>query len=455
MIKSMKFGGTSVGSVDALERMISIILKEEASKAVVVSAMSGITNSLVACLEGKGEISEMAEVLLERYSVAAKAAMADSTYATYKNKLEDSIGKLSEVLEQYSNNPCPPLEDTIVSWGERLSSLTVAYILQSRGADGVSISSEEAGIIASGTYGNGSADLEATHENLQKNILPLLEDGVIPILTGYYGIGPEGKPMTFGRGGSDYSSSVVACGLEADCCEIWTEVNGFMTADPRVVPEAFTIHEMDYSEAAELAYFGAKVLHPRTVEPVRKRGIALAVKNTFNPDFKGTIIRNIKNGSKGILRSVASKTDLSIVKIYSSELVYQPDLVSRLVATVSGAAGNTYAMSTSLSTIAFLIPSNKIEDVISKISTMHEIQVEKYTVKSNVALICCVGDNMINMPGVAAKVFANISETGANIEMISEGASDVALNFVIPDSNALDAVRNIHREFIGGQNERI
>lgn len=454
MIKSMKFGGTSVGSVDALERMISIILNEEANKAVVVSAMSGVTNSLLACLEGKSEIDDIANILLERYSTAAKAAMTDSVYKTYYSKLGDSIGRLSEHLEAYKDDPCEPLHDTIVSWGERLSSLTVAHILQSRGRDGISITSEEAGIVAYGTYGNGSADLVSTHKNLQKNVLPLLNDGAIPVLTGFYGVGPEGKPMTFGRGGSDYSSSVVACGLEANCCEIWTDVNGFMTADPRVVKDAFTIHEMDYSEAAELAYFGAKVLHPRTVEPVRKRGIPLAVKNTFNPEAKGTIIRKIKNESKGILRSVASKTDLSIVKIYSSELVYQPDLVSRLVASVSGAAGNTYAMSTSLSTIAFLIPSNTIDDVIGRISTMHESQVEKYTIKNNVALICCVGDNMINMPGVAAKVFANISETGANIEMISEGASDVALNFVIPDDKALDAVRNIHKEFIGGPNEK-
>lgn len=455
MIKSMKFGGTSVGSVDALERMISIILNEEANKAVVVSAMSGVTNSLVAFLAGKINAEEIAGRLYDRYSAAAKAAMSSNVYSEYELKLKESINKLSGHLSEYSKQPCPHLEDTIVSWGERLSSLTVAYILQSRGAKGVSLTAEEAGIVANGSYGNGSADLAATHENLQKNVRPLLEKGMIPVLTGYYGIGPEGHPMTFGRGGSDYSSSVVACGLEADCCEIWTDVNGFMTADPRVVPEAFTIHEMDYSEAAELAYFGAKVLHPRTVEPVRKRGIPLAVKNTFNPESKGTIIRSIKNKSKGMLRSVAAKTDLSIVKIYSSELVYQPELVSRLVATVSGAAGNTYAVSTSLSTIAFLVPSEKIEDIIDKISTMHEIQVDKYTVKSNVALICCVGDNMINMPGVAAKVFANISDTGANIEMISEGASDVALNFVIPDNKSLDAVKNIHREFIGVQNERI
>ncbi len=200
------------------------------------------------------------------------------------------------------------------------------------------MSSEEAGIVADGFPGNGSANLEATFNNLKRNVVPLIEAGRTVVLTGYYGCDHDGRPMTFGRGGSDYSGSVVAYAVNADCCEIWTDVNGFMTADPRAIQAARTIVEMDYGEAAELAYFGAKVLHPRTIEPVRKKNIPLLVKNTFNPGNKGTLIHCLRKNGNDLLRSVAAKGDLSIVKIYSSELVYQPGLISRLVSSISDAA---------------------------------------------------------------------------------------------------------------------
>jgi aspartate kinase len=300
-----------------------------------------------------------------------------------------------------------------------------------------------------GNPGNGTADLEATHENLQMRMVPLLEQGQLPIITGYYGCDLNGRPLTFGRGGSDYSAAVVAHGLDANCCEIWTDVNGFMTADPRVVKEAATIHEMDYGEAAELAYFGAKVLHPRTIEPVRRKEICLMVKNTFDPDGKGTRIKKLKEQNGEVLRSVAMKGDLSIIKIYSSEIVYQPELVSRLLSAVTDGV-NTYAVSTSLSTLSVVIPSPSVKGIQDRLAGFGTDQVEKIAVKDNVSLICTVGDNMINIPGVAARVFKAVEEVGANIELISEGASDVALNFVVPSNRAADVVRKIHSTFIGG-----
>ncbi|WP_019177873.1 aspartate kinase [Methanomassiliicoccus luminyensis] len=451
MIKAMKFGGTSVGSVDALERMTSIIKNEPAKKVVVVSAMSGVTNSLIACIRDRPDTGEFVGQVRTKYASAGKILMKPDVFERYGKALDESIGGLSKALDARKKADADPvLDDLISSWGERLSTITVAHILQSRGVDGIAVSSEESGLIAEGTPGNGSANLEATYRNMKKNIIPLLEEGKTPVHTGYYGVDRKGVPMTFGRGGSDYSGSVVAFGLDANMCEIWTDVNGFMTADPRAVTGARTIDEMDYSEAAELAYFGAKVLHPRTIEPVRKKNIPLTVKNTFNPEAPGTLIRRQKSDGGDLLRSVAVKCDLSIVKIYSSEIVYQPGLISRLIGSISDAAVNTYAVSTSLSTLAVVVPTTAVDEVIRRISALNEPQIEKLTVKGNVSLICCVGDNMINMPGVAAKVFANVAEIGANIEMISEGASDVALNFAVPSEKALDAVRSIHNTFIGG-----
>lgn len=451
MIKVMKFGGTSVGSVDAMERTASIIGRDDSRKVIVVSAMSGVTNSLIASIRDRPPVDEVVSGLRSKYSSSAKIIMAPALFSEYAEALDSSLDGLRSTLGARWKVPSDPvLDDTISSWGERLSSLTLAYILRSKGVDGMPLTAEKAGIVAQGTPGNGSADLDATHRNLRKILLPLLEEDATPVLTGYYGCDDRGRPMTFGRGGSDYSGSVVAYGIDADCCEIWTDVNGFMTADPRAVPTAKCINEMDYNEAAELAYFGAKVLHPRTVEPVRRKGIPLMVKNTFNPDARGTLIRAQKSNNGDILTSVAVKCDLSIIKVYSSEVVYQPGLISRLVGAISDAAVNSYAVSTSLSTLAMVIATPAVDEVLKRIDSLGEQQVEKLTVKGNVSLICCVGDNMLNVPGVSAKVFSAVADIGANIEMISEGASDVALNFVVPSDKALDVVRSIHRTFIGG-----
>ncbi len=450
MIKVMKFGGTSVGSRAALERAAFIIGRGRENKAVVVSAMSGVTNSLIACIREKQELEVLLQQLKMKYTTESSNLMSEEIFNSYSKDLDGSILRLGQVIRRrWAVKADPILDDTISSWGERLSTLCLASILRSRGLDSIAVSSEEAGIVAMGLPGNGSADLEATHENLQMRMVPLLEQGKLPIITGYYGCDLNGRPLTFGRGGSDYSASVVAYGLDADYCEIWTDVNGFMTADPRAVPEAATIKEMDYGEAAELAYFGAKVLHPRTIEPVRRKGICLLVKNTFDPEGSGTRIRKLKDASGEVLRSVAMKSDLSIIKVYSSEIVYQPELVSRLLSAVSDGV-STYAVSTSLSTLAVVIPTPSVKGMSDKIAALGNDQIEKISVKDNVSLICAVGDNMINIPGVAAKVFVAVEEAGANIELISEGASDVALNFVVPSNKALDVVRKIHRTFIGG-----
>jgi aspartate kinase len=340
------------------------------------------------------------------------------------------------------------IQDAIQSWGERLSSLTLTYILRSKDVEAVPILSEEAGIVATGFPGNGTADLMATSKNLMATLAPMIEEGWVPVITGFYGCERLGRPLTFGRGGSDYSGSVVAHALDADVLEIWTDVNGFMSADPRIVPEARTIHDMDYGEAAELAYFGAKVLHPRTIEPAKRRNIPVWVKNTFRPDAYGTKISSMKATGTTLLRSVAMKTDLAVIKFYSSEIAYQPSLLTKILESVNGNGVSTYAVSTSLSTLAVAVPSSSIAEILERVGTIKE-DIESVSVKEDMALICAVGDSMLENTGVAAKVFAVVAEIGANVEMISEGASDVALNFVVPSSRAIDVIRKLHEMYIG------
>jgi len=459
MIKVMKFGGTSVGSVDAMLRTVDIIRREPASKVVVVSAMSGVTNGLIGMMrESEHKAEASLRQLAQRHLETARATMGEAEFVEYAPLLQQRVEGLRDHLHAYHQAPRghekKVLYDTISSWGERLSSLTMAYILRSQGCDALAMTSEEAGIVATGSPGNGTADLYSTSVNLKARVLPLLGRGRTPIITGFYGMDATGRPLTFGRGGSDYSGSVVGNGLDADMVEIWTDVDGFMTADPRVVPDAITLEEMDYNEAAELAYFGAKVLHPRTIEPARRKCVQVWVKNTFNPDGKGTKIHKIRSPARNMLRSVAVKRDLSIVKVYSGEIAYQPGLISKILDSITANGVTTYAVSTSLSTLAVVVPQEQVAEVVERLRELKD-EVEKVHVKEGVSLVCAVGDSMLDSCGVSAKVFATVAEAGANVELISEGASDVALNFVVSNERAVAVVKLLHERYIGERYEAV
>jgi aspartate kinase len=279
-------------------------------------------------------------------------------------------------------------------------------------------------------------------------VRPLLSKGVIPVITGFYGI-KDGAPLTFGRGGSDYSAAVVANALDADMLEIWTDVDGFMTADPRIIKDAIKIEEMTFGEAAELAYFGAKVLHPRTIEPVRIKHIPLKVRNSFRPEEPGTLIHSLRKKGKGLLKSVATKNDLAIVTVSSAEIAYRPELVAMIIGKIAEENIIIYSISTSLSTIAMLISNDEVSSIIRRLNEFSGGIIERIDVKNNVSLVCCVGDDLLSKCGVTGDIFTAVKEAGVNVEMISEGASEVSLNFVVPMGMVMDVVAALHSRYIG------
>ncbi|MBO4348865.1 MAG: aspartate kinase, partial [Candidatus Methanomethylophilaceae archaeon] len=335
------------------------------------------------------------------------------------------------------------------SQGERFSSLMLSYLLRSMGHKSAALTSEDAGIYAVGNPMSGSADLSRTSLGMTLNVKPLLSEGIIPIITGFYGMNDDGKPLTFGRGGSDYSAAVVANAIDANMLEIWTDVDGFMSSDPRIIPGAVKIDEMNFGEAAELAYFGAKVLHPRTIEPVRVKHIPLKVRNSFKPEEPGTLIHPLRKPKGDLLRSVATKTDLSIITISSAEMAYRPAMVSKILDRIAAADTNIYSISTSLSTFAFLVSSNDVKNTLKQLNGIEGYDIERIDVKNNVALICAVGDNLLGKRGVSGDIFSAVKEANANVEMISEGASEVSLNFVVPMGQVIDVVKILHKKYIG------
>jgi aspartate kinase len=447
MITVMKFGGTSVGSAEAIERVANIIINTKGDKVVVASAMSGITNFLVHVVDDPCmDVDDVVKQFADKHIMAAEQMFDEKTMAEFRVEFDKRLAFFKESLQNDPNDAY--YKDLITSQGERFSTLMLSFYLKKLGHESVALTAETAGIAAIGLPLSGSADLSATANGMTMKVRPLLSKGIIPVITGFYGI-KDGAPLTFGRGGSDYSAAVVANALDADMLEIWTDVDGFMTADPRIIKDAIKIEEMTFGEAAELAYFGAKVLHPRTIEPVRIKRIPLKVRNSFRPEEPGTLIHSLRKKGKGVLKSVATKNDLAIVTISSAEIAYRPELVARMIAKISEENIIIYSISTSLSTVAILISNDEVSTVISKLSELSDGDIERIDVKNGVSLVCCVGDDLLSKCGVTGDIFTAVKESGVNVEMISEGASEVSLNFVVPMGMVMDVVAALHSRYIG------
>ena len=450
MITVLKFGGTSVGSAEALKRAANIIVAEKNDKVAVVSAMSGITNFLVGALEDKNvDLEEVYTKFEERHMTVAGEIFDEERFEYFRKDFDERFSQFKALLNDRDNWNDPFFKDNVSSQGERFSSLMLAHLISSMGYKSVALTSEMAGVYAIGNPLSGSCDLKKTSVSMAMNVRPMVESGVIPIITGFYGINEDGKPLTFGRGGSDYAASAIGNALDADMVEIWTDVNGFMSADPRLVPDAVSIEEMNYSEAAELAYFGAKVLHPRTIEPARMKHIPVKIKNSYQPEHPGTLIHNLRKKRDALLKSVAMKSDLSIVTLRSGEIAYRPKLMAKALDKF-GEVDAIYGVSTSLSTMAFLIHNNDVPKALGNLRDMDLEDLEGIDVKSGVALICAVGDDLLDRSGFSGEVFGAVKDIGANVEMISEGASDVSLNFVVPTESAADVIKILHSRFVSG-----
>ncbi|MBE6528803.1 MAG: aspartate kinase [Thermoplasmata archaeon] len=446
MITVMKFGGTSVGSAEAIERVANIIINTKGEKVVVASAMSGITNFLVGIVENPpSDMDSIVEQFANKHLMAAEEMFDDNTMAEFRKDFDLRLKSFRKAIMSDPNDAY--YQDLVTSQGERFSTLILSHYLRMLGHDSVALTAETAGIAAVGLPLSGSADLQATANGMTMKVRPLLSRGIIPIITGFYGI-KDGAPLTFGRGGSDYSAAVVANAIDADMLEIWTDVDGFMTSDPRIIKDAIKIDEMTFGEAAELAYFGAKVLHPRTIEPVRIKHIPLKVRNSFRPEEPGTLIHNLRKKGNGLLKSVATKNDLAIITVSSAEIAYRPELVASIIGKIAENSIIIYSISTSLSTIAMLVSNSDVMSVIKKLNELGS-DIERIDVKNNVSLVCCVGDDLLSKCGVTGDIFTAVKEAGVNVEMISEGASEVSLNFVVPMGMVMDVVAVLHSKYIG------
>ena len=463
----MKFGGTSVGSADAIRKACKIVqdaCAEWPRVVVVTSALSGVTNLLLdsaasAVHSNLQPLGEAEKTLHEKHNQVADELIPDqAARAQAKEEVSKLITTFVELCNAISvlGEATPRALDAVASLGERMSVRILAPAISAVGIPAKYIESTEL-VITNRQFQNAHPDFETTTRLTRQALEPLLAQKIVPVITGFIGATPEGAITTLGRGGSDYSAGIIGAVLPADDVWIWTDVNGVMTADPRMVPDARTLSEITYGEIAELAYYGAKVLHPKTIRPVVEAGIGLRICNTFNPTHPGTrLIPNSAFNSKSldsaqIIRAVTAVRKQKLITIEGRVMLGVPGVAARAFEAVAstGTSVPLITQASSEQSICFAVPSESAAVVLAALektfsAEIAERDIDRVWATEDVAIITAVGAGMLNTPGVAGQIFTKLGQSGVNVLAIAHGSSDVSISMAVESVNAEKAVKSLH-----------
>lgn len=462
-LRVMKFGGTSVGDGDCMRRAAEIVQSAAAQSrvVVVVSAMSGVTNRLVEAAHraesGEKEfLRELPGDLRRQHELALEVLVLDltrraATLEAWRQVLEELERLLQGTF--LLRELTPRVLDAVSGIGERLSAPLLAAAIGEAGTSSEAVSGTEL-IVTDHHHGRAEPLMEQTRERAVARLRPLLNQGIVPVVTGFIGATPGGVPTTLGRGGSDYSATILGAALGAQETVIWTDVDGVMTADPRLVPAARTLPEISYNEAAELAYFGAKVLHPNTLRPVTAAGVPVWIRNSFAPEKPGTKISAKGVSASGGVKALTAIRDVTLVTVGGPGIVGRPDVLARSFAATAETRTSVLLVSQSSSQndICFAIPSPDQKRTLEALRNafapeIAEQTVEHVTGNSNIAIVAVVGENMRGIPGIAGRVFGALGRAGVNIIAIAQGSSEYNISLIIEVSAMQRAVAALHAEF--------
>ncbi len=441
----MKFGGTSVGSATMIEQLVGIVKENlDRKPVVVVSAISKVTDMLLnaAKLAEKGEHkSSLDELGKKHLTVIAELGLERALVNRELEELDSALSKISSAGKATTKEL-----DLAASFGERMSAKIVAACMRKNGLHAQSHNAYDVGMITDSNFGSAEI-LNETYDKIAESIEKLPEHEV-PVITGFIAKTRNGEITTLGRGGSDYTAAIIGTAINAEEVQIWTDANGIMTADPRVVNCAMTIGTVSFSEASELAYFGAKVLHPKTILPVMKRDIPVKVLNTFNPHGKGTTIlmhTENENFAGGGITSIAFKKNLSVININSLRMLMMHGFLHRLFRIFDEHEIAVDMISTSEVNVSVTIDSKTHGDISGLIRDIK--QIADVEIEDGKASLYIVGRAIKRTPGISAKVFKTLGDTGINVEMISQGASEINVGLVVNEKDTDNAVRALHKAF--------
>ena len=466
----MKFGGTSVGSAAAIKGTASLIghSVQDHGQIVVVSSGMGskpvkVTDLLLqgaqAALNGQGAaFRQVADTLRHVHHDAIDELLSPEKerqrILSAINEFVDRFVALCEAV-LVLGELTPRALDAIAGMGEQMSVRILAAYLRERGYQAEAIDATEL-ILTDNNFMAATPIIDETNRRIQARLTPLLEAGVIPVVTGFIGSTQDGITTTLGRGGSDFSAAILGQALEAEEVWIWTDVDGVLSADPRMVPEARTISRLTNREISELAYYGARVLHPKTIRPVLERNIPLRIKNTFNPEHPGTVVVQDSEGGEGKIKAVTAIKDLSLVTVEGKGMMGVPGIAARTFGAVARQQVSVLLISQASSeqSICFSIPRGQIEQVVAGLEKEFAVElgrrdIERIYAQHPVAIVTIVGAGMRGTPGIAGKIFGVLGQAGINIIAIAQGSSECSISLVVEAEETLSAVRHIHRLIIG------
>jgi len=457
----MKFGGSLLASHQGIRRAGDIV--ERTRKAgdefvVVVSALGEVTDVLLQAANdakswSEDEILEAIDELRRTHQLAAEhSSLQKDEKEAVLDDIEASLEKLREALLGISilKELSPRSRDLVVSFGERMSAPIVSAEIRSRGLDSSSLTGGEAGIITDDTFGEAAPIHGATVRAVRRRLLPMLERGEVPVVTGFIARSKGGEITTLGRGGSDYTATLLASSLGADEVWIWTDVNGILTADPRVVKKPATVPQLSYAEAEELAFFGAKNMHPLALGPARTAAVPVRIKNGFRPELPGTLITKEQTKSRGVVKVVAVVRNVGLLTVAGETLQGRPGVAADVFSALASNRVNVLMISQSVSEANISMIVRRTSLKLAEKALRRELRNQGIVVEGDpeVSVVAAVGAGMRGERGVAAKIFGAIASRGINIRMIAQGSSELNVSLVVNEGDADDAVRALHDQIV-------
>jgi len=444
----MKFGGTSVQDANAIARAATIVKQRLAQRpVVVVSALAKVTDQLLTMARAAGTgdrktALDLSRGLRERHYTTAGELLGTGLFTTFHSELETIFEALDELLRGLAavGELTPRTTDHVAAYGEILSSKIISAAFSAKGLDAALVDSREC-IVTDNTHMRALPRIEETNERLRAKVQPLVAAGTVPVMGGFIGATKAGVTTTIGRGGSDYSAAIIGAGLGAERIEIWTDVDGMLTTDPNICPDARRIKLISFDEAAELAYFGAKVLHPATVLPAIQKNIPVQVLNSRNPGCEGTRIQARVPHCRNFFKALAAKKRITIIDVAAPRMLLAHGFLRSIFEAFDRHRVAVDVVSTSEVSVSLTVDSN--ESIPALAADLAKLADVKY--EGRKAIVCLVGENLRETPGIAARVFGELSDV--KIRMISQGASEINLTFVIEEDDVPKVIQRLHKVF--------
>lgn len=454
----MKFGGTSVADENCISNVADIVVQSHRDGnhvAVVVSAMKGVTDQLHSIAEEATTCKDFSQIEMFLQSLQLRhtkvlEVVAPSRAKESTSTIEGKFSNLRHILSSVYDlkELTPRSKDYIISFGERLSSILLSSALRERGINSRSMDGCEAGVITTEKHGNAIVLPESAY-HIKSRIEPQME-GSVPVITGYMGCSKEGVITTLGRSGSDYSAAVIGSALDCDEIWIWTDVDGVMTADPRIINDARVLPTVSYSEAMELSYFGAEVLHPKSIEPAMQKGIPVRVKNTFNPGHPGTRIVKDEVHDDRVVKAITYIEQVALLNINGPQMIGRPGVLKTIFTALAEYGVNIMMISqgSSEANISLVIDEGQLNDALKAMAPcLNQCLVREITSDKEIVAMAVVGAGMAGTPGTGGKIFSALGAADINMMMISQGSSEVNISFVVCSEDGPKALRVLHNEF--------